>query len=269
MTGTGAAGDRVGGDGGAVRFERRGAAAFLTFDRPASRNAMTWSMYEELDRSVERLREEDGLRVAVLRGAGGSFVAGTDIGQFIDFGSAEDGVAYERRLESVLERLESVPVPTLAVVERYAVGGGLAIAAACDLRICTPDARFGMPIAKTVGNCLSVANHARLLAHLGPSRVKALLFLAEMLDAREARASGFVLEVVEPAALDARVAELCERIAAHAPVTLQVTKEAIRRVGAAMGSDGDDLIRRAYGSRDFREGVNAFLEKRRPRWEGR
>ena len=268
MTGTGAAGDRPG-DPGAVRFERHGGVAYLTFDRPASRNAMTWSMYEDLDRNIQRLREEDGLRVAVLRGAGGSFVAGTDIGQFTDFHSAEDGVGYERRLESVLELLEAVPVPTLAVVERYAVGGGLAIAAACDLRICTPDARFGMPIARTVGNCLSVTNHARLVAHLGPGRVKALLFLAEMLDAAEARASGFVLEVVEPDALDTRVAEICERIAAHAPITLQVTKEAIRRIVAALGNEGDDLVRRASGSRDFREGVEAFLAKRRPRWEGR
>lgn len=256
-------------DAGAVHFRRQGRVAFITFDRPAARNAMTWSMYEQLDLSIERLGNEAGLRVAVLRGAGGSFVAGTDIKQFSDFTSGEDGVVYERRLEAVLGRLETTRVPTVAVVERHAVGGGLAIAAVCDLRICTPDARFGMPIARTVGNCLSVANHARLLAHLGPARVKKLLLLAEMLDAEEARASGFVAEVVEVAQLDARVGELCERIAEHAPITLQVTKASVQRVLAALAGDGDDLVHWAYGSRDFREGVGAFLEKRSPRWEGR
>jgi enoyl-CoA hydratase/carnithine racemase len=252
-----------------VRFERRGAVALLTFDRPEARNAMTWAMYDQLAALLERLDPGDGVRVAVFRGAGGSFVAGTDIGQFREFGGEEDGVAYEKRLDAIIGALEAVPVPTLAVVEGYAVGGGLAIAAACDLRVCTPDARFGLPIARTVGNCLSIANHARLLAHLGPGRTKALLLLARYLAAEEARAAGFVLEVVEGERLDARVAELCERLAAHAPVTLQVTKEAIRRITRALSADGEDLVRRAYGSRDFREGVSAFLEKREPRWEGR
>lgn len=257
---------------GSVRLERGGEdgeVVQLTFDRPDARNAMTADMYGELDAALDRLAADHDLRTVVLRGAGGTFVAGTDIARFADFESGDDGLAYEAELEAVVAKLEGLPVPTLAVVEGYAVGGGLALAAACDLRVCTPDARFGMPIARTVGHCLSMENYARLTWHLGPARTKALLFLADFLSADEARAAGFVLEVVEAGGLDARVAELASRIAAHAPVTLRVTKEALERLRTAVAAQGDDLLRRAYGSRDFQEGVRAFLEKRDPDWEGR
>ena len=254
---------------GAVRLERRGATAVITFDRPNARNAMTWSMYEQLETLLDRVRAEPGLRVMVLRGAGGHFVAGTDIAQFVDFQSGDDGVAYERRLEGVLSKLESVPVATIAAVEGYAVGGGMALATACDVRVCTPDARFGVPIAKTVGNCLSMANYARLVASLGAARTSAMLFTAELMGADEARAIGFVTRVVAPGEFDDTVDALSARIASHSPITLQVTREAIRRVVQSASANGDDLVRRAYESRDFHEGVAAFVEKRTPRWEGR
>lgn len=254
---------------GSVTLELRGSTAFVTFDRRGARNAMTWSMYAELGRTLDAVASDDTVRVAVFRGAGGHFVAGTDIAQFVAFESGEDGIAYERRLEGVIAKLESLAVATVAVVEGYAVGGGLALAAACDLRICSPDARFGVPIAKTVGNCLSMANCARLMASLGAARTTELLFTAEAMRADEARALGFVMSVVSPEDLDAAVDALCSRLASHAPITLQVTKEAIHRLVAEHSVDGDDLIRRAYGSRDFREGVAAFVAKRVPRWEGR
>jgi enoyl-CoA hydratase/carnithine racemase len=254
---------------GTVRYERRGATAIITFDRPAARNAMTWAMYEQLAATLDAVDADGEVRVAVLRGAGGRFVAGTDIGQFAAFVSGDDGVAYERRLDGVIARLERVGVPTVAVVERDAMGGGLAIAAACDLRLCSPDARFGMPIARTLGNCLSMANYARLVMHLGPSRVTSLVFTAEAMAADEALRRGFVLEVVEPGELDARVAARCEQLASHAPITLMVTREAVRRVVGSVAAEGDDLIRRAYGSHDFHEGVAAFVGRRPPRWEGR
>jgi enoyl-CoA hydratase len=259
----------VSADSGVVRLETRGTTAVITFDRPSARNAMTWTMYEQLDDSLDRIASNDALRVAVLRGAGGHFVAGTDIAQFASFKSGDDGVAYERRLEAVLTKLESLRVATVAAIEGYAVGGGLAIAAACDLRLCTPDARFGVPIAKTVGNCLSMANYARLVAGMGAARTKALLFTAGFMGADEARACGFVTAVVDSPDFDAELDAVCARIATYAPVTLQVTREAIRRIVERSLSDGDDLVRRAYGSSDFREGVAAFVEKRAPRWEGR
>ena len=259
---------------GAVHLERRGAVARVTFDRPAARNAMTMAMYGQLRAHLGSLAAEEGIRVVVLRGAGGAFVAGTDIAHFTGFTSADDGIAYERTMEEVVRTLETLPIPTLAVVEGAAVGGGLILAAACDVRVCTPDARFGMPIARTVGHGLSVANHARLVAHLGPARTKAMLFLADFLGADDARAAGFVHEVTDAGALDERVDALCRRIASHAPLTLQVTKEAVDRVlrRAHPEDDDEELIRRVYGSRDFRAGVRAFLDKAdtgTPEWEGR
>jgi enoyl-CoA hydratase/carnithine racemase len=258
-------------DDGCVRLERRGATAHMTFDRPQARNAMTPAMYDQLRAHIGVLGEDQEVRVVVLRGAGGSFVAGTDIAHFTGFTSPEDGIGYERAMEDVVQALERLPLPTLAVVEGAAMGGGLILAAACDVRVCTPDASFGMPIARTVGHSLSVANYARLVAHLGPARTKALVFLAEPLRAEGARAAGFVHEVVGAEGLGDRVDELCRRMASHAPLTLRVTKEAVARVLARARPDEDDadLLRMVYGSRDFHTGVRAFLDKDAPEWEGR
>lgn len=256
-------------NGGGVTLQREGEVAFVTFDRPEARNAMTWEMYERLAEVLDELAAATDVRVAVFRGAGGkAFVAGTDIGQFTRFDSAEDGIAYEQFVDRLIARVEAVPVPTVAVVEGYAVGGGLAIAAACDLRICTPDAKFGLPIARTVANCLSMRNYARLVALLGASRALAMILMADMLDAERALQAGFVMEVVPREDLEARVEAVCATLAGHAPITLRVTKEAVRRIIAAMAPDGDELVRETYGSSDFREGVSAFLEKRKPVWRG-
>jgi enoyl-CoA hydratase len=149
------------------------------------------------------------------------------------------------------------------------MGGGFVIAAACDLRLITPRARFGVPIARTVGNCLSMANTARLVASLGASRAKRMLFLAHSMEAEEAIACGFALEAVAPEEIDRRAAELAGALRSNAPITLRVAKEAIRRLTAAALASGDDLIRLAYGSDDFKEGVAAFLEKRSPGWTDR
>jgi enoyl-CoA hydratase/carnithine racemase len=255
---------------GEVRYTRDGAVVTVIFDRPAARNAMTWRMYEQLGEACARIRGEAGLRVAVFRGAGGkSFIAGTDIAQFQAFRSSDDGFAYEAKMENYLDAVETLPVPTLAVVEGVAIGGGLAIAAACDLRIATPGARFGIPTARTVGNCLSIANYARLVVALGASRAKRMLLLAENLTAEEALTGGFVSEIVAAPDLDRRVGELTARLAQHAPITMRVTKEAIRRLLHAGLPDGDDLIRACYGSDDFRIGVSAFVDKREPQWTGK
>jgi enoyl-CoA hydratase/carnithine racemase len=255
---------------GEVHFQRDGAVARITFDRPAARNAMTWHMYERLGAICEEVAADRSVRVAVLRGAGGqAFIAGTDIAQFLDFKTGEDGIAYEAKMERTLGLIEALPMPTLAVIEGWAIGGGLAIAACCDLRIATPGARFGVPIARTLGNCLSVANYARLMAALGASRAKRMLLMAENLTAEETLASGFLSAIVAHGDLDARVTELCARLQQHAPITMRVTKEAMRRVVLAGLQDGDDLVRECYGSEDFRLGVRAFVEKKTPEWRGK
>jgi enoyl-CoA hydratase len=255
---------------GEVRYQRRGAVAEVVFDRPQARNAMTFPMYEQLYEACERIDADPEVRVAVLRGAGGrAFVAGTDIAQFTTFEGGEDGIAYEARIERIVSRLEAVRVPTLAVVQGPAVGGGLVISATCDLRVCTPDARFGVPIARTLGNCLSMRNLARLVSMIGTSRTRWLLLGAGLVDAAQALEAGLVVEVIEPERLDERVAELCAALAGHAPITMQVTKEGLRRLIAHGLPEDEDLVRAAFGSADFKEGVEAFLAKRPPQWKGR
>lgn len=254
---------------GIVHLTRQAGVASVVFDRPQARNAMTWAMYEQLSAICRQLQADLSVRVVTFRGAGGeAFVAGTDIGQFKAFGTGDDGVAYERQIDQCIGLLEALPMPSVAVIEGWAVGGGLAIATACDFRLATPTARFGVPIAKTLGNCLSIANLARLSAAFGSPRVKRLLMLADMLHAEEALACGFLHEVCAPAEIDAATARLVERLGALAPVTQSVTKEGLRRLLAHDLPDGEDLIHRCYGSRDFREGVAAFMAKRSPIWKG-
>jgi enoyl-CoA hydratase/carnithine racemase len=246
--------------------------AYITFNRPEARNAMTTEMYAALAAACERIDGDGRIRVAVLRGAGGTFVSGTDIAQFQHFSTRADALAYERELDRVIDRLERVAVPTIAQVQGVAAGGGCAIALACDLRVCTGDAKLGVPIARTLGNCLSVANYARLIDLVGPARVKDLLFTGRLMDAAEAMSLGLVTRLAETDTVDREVRDLAMKIAANAPLTIRATKEAVRRIQASRrpaAAEAEDLIAMCYLSADFKEGVAAFLEKRKPRFEGR
>ena len=255
---------------GEVHYVRAGAVATVIFDRPAARNAMTWRMYEQLGEACARIRgrTDCASRSFAAPAARPSSPAPTSRSSRPST-AARTASPTRRRWRAIVAGVETLPVPTLAVIEGYAIGGGLAIATACDLRIATPDSRFGIPIARTLGNCLSVANYARLVAALGASRAKRMLLLAENLAAEEALAGGFLSEIVAAPDLDRRVAELADRLAQHAPITMRVSKEAIRRIAQAAVAEGDDLVRACYGSDDFRRGVDAFVEKRESEWTGR
>jgi enoyl-CoA hydratase/carnithine racemase len=254
-------------------FETAGPIATLTFNRPDARNAMTWEMYDSLVDTCDRVDADSTIKILVLRGAGGkAFVAGTDIAQFQAFGQQGDGVRYEARLDAVLDRLERVTKPTIAAVQGVAVGGGCAIALCCDLRVATADSSFGVPIARTLGNTLSAATCARVIALVGPSRFKELMFSGRLVTAAELHAAGVVNRLADAADFDRVVADLAGEIAANAPLTIRSIKEMTRRIGARQRLSSDqerDLIELCYTSDDFKEGVAAFLEKRRPIWKGR
>ncbi len=257
-----------------IRVERReDSVAWVVFDRPEARNALTFALWERLREIAGELDADATVRVVVFTGADAhthAFVSGTDIGEFRAFTGADDGVAYEARIEAVIAALEAIRVPTIAAIAGACTGGGVSIAAACDLRIGAPSARIGVPIARTLGNCISVRNVARVAEIVGLDAVRALLLTGRLLDAREAQAAGFLNEVAgSDEDLYARVQSLAEEIASLAPLTLRASKEMCRRLRAAAPlPDDGDLIRACYGSADFREGLTAFLDKRRPNWSG-
>jgi enoyl-CoA hydratase/carnithine racemase len=254
-------------------YEADGPLAVLTFNRPEARNAMTWDMYRALVDACDRVDNDAAVRVFILRGAGGrAFVAGTDIAQFQNFRDREDGLRYEERLDDVLDRLERVTKPTIAQVQGVAAGGGCAIALTCDMIVATPDSTFAIPIARTLGNCLSGATYSRLVDLLGPGGVKDLIFTGRFIGADEAQRLGVVNRLVPSADIERVVRELALLIASNAPLTIRATKEMIRRVIARRRlnqGDDSDMIEMCYTSADFREGVTAFLAKRAPQWTGR
>jgi enoyl-CoA hydratase/carnithine racemase len=255
---------------GTVTLSVNGAVATMIFDRPHARNAMTWQMYDALLEHCVQLQTLENIRAVVLRGKGGaSFIAGSDISQFQSFRTAEHGVAYEAKMEHYLDALARIPAPTVAVIEGFAVGGGLNIASCCDIRIATHGSKLGVPIARTIGNCLSIANYARLVAGFGEGRARRMMLLGDMIDVEEALTAGFLSKICQPEDLETVLGKITEQLAANAPLTLRASKVAINRVIDQMPGETEDLIRLCYGSEDFREGISAFLEKRPPQWQGR
>jgi enoyl-CoA hydratase/carnithine racemase len=254
-----------------ILFETKDGIGWVTFNRPQARNAFTFAMYERLADICRQANEDKSFKVLVFQGAGEkAFAAGTDINQFREFVTPQHALDYEERIDRVLGVLENCRVPTIAAINGACTGGGAGIAACCDLRIGTKTVKMGFPIARTLGNCLSMSNISRLTALIGPARVKDLIFTARLVEAPEAAAVGLLTEVVEDgAALKTRAAELATLIANHAPLTLNATKQALARLTRRLSRDeGQDLILQCYMSQDFREGLDAFLSKRPPQWKG-
>jgi enoyl-CoA hydratase len=245
--------------------------ARLTFNRPQARNALTFAMYEQMAVICETINNDRSIKAMILTGAGDkAFASGTDISQFRAFKTPQDGIDYESRIDRVLGALERCRVPTIAAVDGFCTGGGAGIAMCCDLRIATRQSKFGFPIARTLGNTLSNANLSRLTALIGPARVKDMIFTARLAGAEEAVAIGLATEMVEDAAsLTTRADEVAHLVASHAPLTLYAVKEALRRIQPRLSrEEGEDLIVLCYTSNDFREGMEAFLNKRQPKWTG-
>jgi enoyl-CoA hydratase len=255
---------------GKLIYEKHGNVGRIIFDHPAAYNALTMTMWRDLADACTEIAKDREVRVVTMRGAGGkAFISGTDISGFLSFESGQDGIVYEREMDRCMGTIEALPQPTIAVVDGWAVGGGLAISFACDFRIAAKNAKFGSPLARTIGNCLSIKGYARLVANAGIAQAKRMLLLGEMPTAAELHALGLVHRAVEPEELDATAAEFTEKLASHAPLTIHASKEAIRRLTYANLPNIDDLVELVYGSDDFRTAVRNFLDKQPTEWAGR
>jgi enoyl-CoA hydratase/carnithine racemase len=255
-------------DEGVVLLEQKGPIAMIKLSRPAALNALTWTMYQEMDAHLEHLAADDTTHVIIIQGEGKAFAAGTDIQQFQGF-TGEDGVAYEHTMEAIVERLYAITKPTIAAIHGYAVGAGLVIASVCDLRYATPASRFGVPIARTLGNCITLKNYLHLVDSFGAMRTKEMLFTGRLLTATDALHCGFLTAIADEERLITHVTEVAQQISSLAPLTIWSVKEAQRRLNAAEEAiDFDDVVARIYSSSDFAEGVQAYLGKRKPHWRG-
>ena len=253
-------------------YEVRDGVAYVTFNRPQARNALTFAMYERLAEICNGANEDRSIRAILMTGGGDkAFAAGTDISQFRTFDKEADALAYEERIDRVMNAIERCRVPTIAAIHGACTGGGASIAACCDLRIASRTIKYGFPVARTLGNCLSLASYNRLVYLVGPALVKDIVFQARLIEADEALAKGLVNELCEDqAALLKRGEELARLVAGMAPLTLQATKEALLRLRPKIAHGEDnDLVLMCYMSQDFREGMEAFLNKRKPVWKGR
>jgi enoyl-CoA hydratase/carnithine racemase len=257
---------------GRLIYEKVGAAAHIRFDNPAAYNALTHQMWCDLRDACRQIANDSTVRVVTFRGVGGkAFISGTDISGFTSFTSGRDGITYERHIDECMAAVDAVPVPTIAIIEGWAVGGGLNIFSASDFRIATPNARFASPLGRTIGNCLSMSSCARIANAIGTTAAKRMLLLGETITAQEMLAQGVLYSIVESDQLDAAVSTLCERAIPNAPLTTKASKEMIRRLSYANLPNIDDLIEEVYGSEDFKMGVRNFLDKKKtvPPWNGR
>jgi enoyl-CoA hydratase len=254
--------------------QRKGAVEWLVFNRPHVRNAMSSAMEEALTEAVRDIARDPGVKAVVFTGARGdkpAFMAGADMGSLAKAASPEEAIAIERQAEDLIVAIEALRIPTVAAMAGACVGQGALLASASDVRIASPSLRFGFPIARTVGNCLSLMNYARLIAMLGQATTKEMIFNAKLLGADALLANQAIRAVVGEDEIDERAQEVAEGLTRLAPLTLWATRQALLRLrdhGVPSNGD-DDILAACYGSQDMQEAISAFLAKREPQWLGR
>lgn len=249
----------------AVHLRLTGPVATVTLDHPARRNALTTAMLDRLEDLLTALQSDRSVRVVVLTGAGSDFSAGMDIRGLRS--GRDRGVELEHRMTAVEERLAAFPKPTVAAVEGYCVGGGMQLALACDLRVASERARFGVTPAK-LGIVYPPQTVARLVRVLGPAAAKRLVFTAELIDAEAALRIGLVGEVTPSGGSAARAAELADLVSTRSAISVAAAKEMI---DAAGGHGVDEAVTRRWSQEanpDAAEGIDAFLTGRAPRFSG-
>jgi enoyl-CoA hydratase len=253
-----------------ILVERRGAVLWMTLNRPQVFNALTRAMYARIEATCAEVAHDDAIRAVVVTGAGEAFCAGADIEQFRRFTRVEDAVEYDDLGNAAFGAVESMRVPTIAAIRGACVGGGALLAGSCDLRIASPSARFGVPIARTLGNCLSSRDVSRLVSLLGVPRTFDLLLTARLLPSHEMHSAGLVSEVTpDEGSLLPRAEALAQGVAGLAPLTHRATKKAITSLRRFEQPDEREILASCYLSSDFREAVESFLAGRPPQWKGR
>jgi enoyl-CoA hydratase len=254
--------------------ERKGPIGWITFSNPERHNAMNMEMWQALPRAIANFESDDDVKVIVLRGAGDrAFISGADISEFEKYRSSAEAVAaYEELAGATMRSLQTVAKPTIAMIRGYCIGGGLAIAVSCDMRIATEGSTFAIPAARLgVGYLFDGVKRLRDL--VGPSYAKEIFFTARRIQASEALRMGLINRMVSDADLEAAVGETCASIAENAPLTIRSVKLMIEELDKPSGEPDyqmcENLVRDCFASEDYREGRTAFMEKRRPVFRGK
>lgn len=250
-----------------LQVEHSGPVVTITFNRPHRHNAFTTAMYDAMLGLFSDLAADSTTRIVLLRGAGSvAFAAGNEISEFVDLANGAEAVAYEMKIRHLLTSLSALPQVSIAVVDGLCVGGGLAVATYCDLRMATAPSRFGYPIARTLGNALSRPLLERCVHVFGEPLTREMLLASRMIDAQRAYGVGALMHVAATARdLEREVAAVVEGLLQAAPTTLLATKRQLGDITSTVAPAVDDtLLEQVYSSPEFREGVRAFIAKERP-----